>query len=220
MKNNEFIIKFSTKFKGIRVIDTEMYSTEWSLVTDIVPNPKASDEDFNFALNKIKFWLEQILEGSVMFSSNNKWAVSSFMSKASNVSVLCPHEPTDDHLNTLFVSKINALGTGILTAGFLELTSDTSAGLTFIYVGDDAPYMPTMKEWIGKRSYFAEPWWDRNDASSIDVVPKRGVDLTDTPAFAVNLDFLREHLPIEEDESKVIRPSKFKPKVIDGKKKD
>lgn len=216
-KQNEFIMRFTTKFKGSRIIDNEVHPTSWKLTTDLVTEPNSTDNEFNFGINKVKFWFEQLVDGGLFFSANNKWAMTAFINKAANVPILCPKEPGDDHLTLLFYSKINALANGAFTAGFTELESDTAGGLSFMYVGEDDPILPTMKEWIGKRSYFDKPWWHRDDGSTLDITPKRGADLSDIPDFVFDLNFLNEQK--EDKEAKVIRP-KFQPKVIDGKKKD
>lgn len=220
-QQNEFMIKFTSTFKGIRVIDDELHPSTWKLTTDIVTNPKVTDPEFNLAINKVKFFLEQIVDNGIFFSSSNKWAINSFVNKASNIPILCPYDPGDDHLALLLTSKINALANGAFTAGFLEVTSDTAGGLTFMFVGEDKPQLPSMQQWIGKRAYFDEPWWNRDDGSTLDTTPKRGADLTNKPDFAFDLDFLKDHMgEVKKEEEKVVRPSKFKPKVITGKKKD
>lgn len=218
LKDNEFIIHFSNSFKGIRIIEDALYATEWHLKADIFPDETTDNHKFNLGLTKIKFWFEQLVEDSIVFSGLNQWAIDSFVGKSANIPIVCPGEPTDDILTLLLQSKMNALADNAFTVGYVDLKSDSNNGLSFIYIGDTPPNLPSMSEWIGERSYFDQPWWARDDASTLDVVPDEDGDLDEIPEFAFKLDFLEEAIPeMPAQPAKIIRPT-FTPKVIKGKK--
>jgi hypothetical protein len=224
--DGELFLRFTTSFSGIRVIDSKLMPTKWTLKTDLILQDELDDFDFNFILMKVKFWFEQLINNSVFFAMENEWAIESFLaSDLENNTVLIPGDPTDDLLTMVFHSKLNALGEGKVIFGGLDLQSDTSSGLGFIFLGNGTSCLPTMTEWIGERTFFTNPWWNRDDASAIDIFPMDDEDLTIIPDFAFSLDFLRDAIrppdgvqPPQVLKAKVIKPE-FRPTIIRNESK-
>lgn len=222
---NELYLHYKTDFKATRIIDAVLYPTNFTLESDVwfdMDNVPAEDRDYtlNLILMKIDFFYKNIIDNSIMFGDLNEWAIPSLLDnntpRVDNILVRCPFQPSDDHLAMLFQSKMNALGNGNLVFGAVTVSSDNSRGLSFTFVGDGAYCLPDISEWIGERSFFENPWWDRNDSSSMDIVPKEDDDLTIKPEFAFDLDFLGESLKPNKTEiytNNVIKP-KFKPYVV------
>jgi hypothetical protein len=220
----DLFLRFTANFSGIRVIDSKMIPTKWTIKSDLILQENLDDFDFNYVLIKVKFALESIMNGSIFFSMENDWAIDAFlMTDVENNVVITPGDPTDDLITMLLHSKMNALGEGMISFGGVDLQSDTSSGLGFIFLGNGSSLLPTMTDWIGDASYFKEPWWNRDDASTMDIVPEDGADLTEVPEFAFKLDFLKDAMrPTQPDApittAKVLRPE-FKPVIIKNEKK-
>jgi hypothetical protein len=102
--------------------------------------------------------------------------------------------------------------------GPVEVKSDNQLGLQFTFVGDSSAVLPNNLEWVGPRSFFDKPWWDRDDGSTLDVLPAEDADLTVKPVWAFSLDFLSFPKKMNATTNgKIVRPE-FRPKVIDGGK--
>lgn len=222
---NELYLHYKTKFRSTRIIGDTVYPTNFTLKADVwLDMEELSQEDKDFHLNltliKIDFFFRNIVDNSVMLSSSNSWASDTFFKDGKpvidNNIISCPSEPSDDHLAMLFQSKMTSLSKEYVVFGGIKLTSDNSRGLSFTFVGDGANTLPDIVEWVGEVSYFEEPWWMRDDASTYDIIPTEDADLTQKPDFAFDLDFLGQSLkPINSEHvtNNVVRPS-FRPKII------
>lgn len=221
---NELYLHYKTKFRATRIIDNVVYPTAFKLESDIwldmeELSKEEKDYNLNLALVKIDFFFKNIMNNSIIFGSVNDWALEFLIKNneptTDNILVKCPLDPSDDHLAMLIQSKMSALSKGNVIFGGVTITSNNSRGLRFTFVGEGVSSLPSMEEWVGERSYFSEPWWNRDDSSTIDVTPFPDSDLNEKPEFAFNLDFLGESLkPIVNNVStNIIRP-KFKPVVI------
>lgn len=223
---NELYLHYKTKFKATRIMGNTIYPTNFKLEAEVwldMDDLSQEDKDFNLNLTliKIDFFFKNIIDNSIMFAQSNDWA-SEFLIKDNAVIVdnnifSCPSDPSDDHLAMLFQSKMTALSKGYVVFGGIQLTSDNSRGLSFTFVGDGVNALPDMIDWVGEVSYFEEPWWDRDDSSTYDIIPPEDADLSEKPDFAFDLDFLGQSLkPINpENVNNIVRP-KFKPTVIKG----
>ena len=220
--NDEFpttiLMSFNTEVEIVRIIGTSMTPTFIKIKTDLFP-AEGAEEKLGPALAKIKYWFDNIVNRSVVFSGSNAELSALLVNeeggnRLENNYLMTPGEPTDDLLATLFQAKMAALSKDALQFEACEVRSNNMLGIVFTVVGDPLDLLPDMKEWIGDRSYFAEPWWNRNDASSIDVMPKEDADLTEKPKWAYTLDIKQR----EDDESAepVVVRHDFRPKVIDG----
>lgn len=221
---NELYLHYKQKFKASRIIENIIYPTRFKIESDLwldmdeLPQ-KDKDYNINLALIKINFWLTQILDNSIIFSKNNSFASKLFLNDGKpiteNIMVICPNDPTDDHLAMLLQSKLTSLSKEYVIFGGITVTSDNSRGLSFTFVGNGEEALPGMGDWIGSRSYFSDPWWSRDDASTLDTIPAPDADLTKTPDYAYTLDFLGESFrPSPETTTpKVLKP-KFKPTII------
>lgn len=221
---NELYLHYATKFRATRIIGNVVYPTTFKIEADVwlgMEDLSQEEKDFNLNLTliKIDFLFKNIMENSIIFGSMNDWALG-FLIKdneptTDNMLVKCPLEPSDDHLAMLIQSKMSALSKGHVMFGGVTITSNNARGLRFTFVGDGTLVLPTITEWVGERSYFDQPWWNRDDGSTYDVTPFEDSDLDDKPDFALNLDFLAESLnPIMSPKANnIIRP-KFKPTVV------
>ena len=230
-ESTELYLNYKTEFKATRIIDNVMYPTFFTLTSDVWFNmdhldPQDRDYQLNLTLIKIDFFYKNLIDNSIMYGALNDWA-DGFLLKnneiqADNVLVKCPLEPSDDHLAMLFQSKMNSLSKNNLVFGGVTITSNNSRGLSFTFVGDATESLPDMTEWIGDTTYFKEPWWIRDDSSTMDITPLPDADLNDKPSFAFDLDFLGESLKpenIEKFTNNVIKP-KFRPYVVKNEDED
>lgn len=222
--DNELYLHYNQEFKATRIIDKIIYPTHFKVEADVwleMDDLSQEDRDYyiNLALVKINFWMTQVLDNSVIFSKKNTFAWDFLMKNGrpsvENSTVVCPQEPADDHIAMLLQSKLTSLSKEYAIFGGVTVTSDNSRGLSFTFVGSASEVLPDMKSWVGDRSYFDHPWWDRDDASTFDTVPEKTENLDEKPDYAYNLDFLGEAFKpnTEKVNTKVLKPS-FKPTII------
>lgn len=212
------LISLNIETRITRVIGNTLMPAKLTLRTDVNPIEDIPESEISAILSKIRFWFENLVSKSIAFSFDNDDALGMFIDPAgknrtSNLIMLTPSEPSDDLLATLFQAKMSALAAGKILFSLVEIKSDNQVGLSFIFVGSGEKALPTMEQWIGERSYFDRPWWARDDASTLDIVPPDEADLDRKPPWAFSLDVLNPKV----DTGIVVRPQ-FKPTIISGGK--
>lgn len=227
----DLFVNFNITFKATRVVGNRLIPTTWKLKSEVIydDDSELDDDTYDFnvevAFSKIKFWFDNVVDNSLMLNRDNTWAQRAFLDQdgkqsVDNQLVILPNEPTDATLAEVLQSKMNALSGNSVSFGLVELTSDDDSGLNVVFTGVGEFNLPDMEEWVGTPSFFTKPWWARDDASTIDVLPTEDADLSTPPAFAYSLDFIADALrPPTLGAATIIRPE-FKPQVIDGGLKD
>jgi hypothetical protein len=137
--------------------------------------------------------------------------------------MVTPFEPTDEHLAVLFQSKMTAFSKGTMEFGCVRIEA-ADGGLVFTYVGDWRDDLPAMEDWFPTKPYYFEtPWWQRDDASTLDVIAT-DADLSQSPSWAYSLEFIEKAIrpnkttPTQPEE--VVIRGAFRPKIITGGKDD
>lgn len=227
-------LDYNQKVSLVRFLDKAVVPTRFTIRADVLPLDGVTDLDIDISLAKIKFWFETIVSRSIVFCRSNLVALDMLLdadgkARVTNHLMICPEEPHDDHLAALMQSKMTALSKGRIAFGCIRIRNDTPSGLVFTYVGDSSEDLPEMKEWFATEPYyFTEPWWVRDDASTLDLVPAgKDIDFDKCPPWAFSLSFIEDAVrprePAMEDELDVNRNEGlggFRPKVIDGGRTD
>jgi hypothetical protein len=216
------LITFEHNVSFVRIVGDTILPSNLKIRCDVYPSEEdVSEDDFDLALSKAKFWLETIVSRSIAFSKSNQTAFKILLDDegktiCNNQLFLTPAEPTDDQLAIIFQAKLTALSDGVMSYHDTQITSSNTSDLTFTFVGDVEDNLPSMEDWIGERTYFDEPWWNRDDASTLDIIPPADADLNEKPSWAYSLDFLSQAFKSKNET--IIQG--FKPTVIDGGKTD
>ncbi len=218
----EMYLTYSVDVKLIRLIGATMVPTSMSVSFSIARGEDAEDHEIELALNKTRYWFDNVVSKCIAISQNNPTAFEMLLDEdgsphLSNFFLLCPSEPRDEMLATVFQSKFNALAKGAIYVVGIDIVTDNLNGLSFSLAGDHSIFLPhTMEEWLGETSYFDVPWWDRDDASTFDVYVMKEEDKATPPSWAQSLDFLDKSKPLKAVEGAKVHA--FKPVVIDGGK--
>lgn len=213
-------ISFNTEAKIVRVLDNTIYPSRLSIRAEIDPHEDATEQVLAQVMGKIRFWFDSLVAKSIAFAFDNETALTMFIdgegrNRTGNLIMITPGDPTDEVLAAVFQAKMTALANGMVEFGLVEVKSDNVVGLSFTFVGEGANVLPNMRDWIGERTYFSKPWWCRNDASTLDVIPPPEADLSQPPPWAFSLDPPDGARP---ESGIVVRPT-FTPTVIDGGKR-
>lgn len=218
---DDFMMSWTAKFHANRIYDNYIFSSDIEVRAELLfYDEEEYPEDFDKIITKMNYWIDEVVDDSVIFSKDNVWAYKSFINKTSNNIVLCHEEPSDDMLAILMKAKLNTLSGDAFEVGLVEVKSNNNDGINFTFSGNSHGHLPEMKEWIGKHTYFSVPWWYRNDASTMDLIPRRNADLSKKPEFAYDLDFVGDsHDKEPRTLAKVIKHD-FRPRVIKGGKSE
>lgn len=119
--------EFSTgvHFEGTYYINTFDLTLTMSVET-------SSIREQNIALDRIKYFLYECLENSVMVDSNDKKAIDKYTAAGMKVCSL-PEEPYDQIVLLIVATKINAITEGRLLLTAIELKSHLSDEVSFVY---------------------------------------------------------------------------------------
>jgi hypothetical protein len=206
----------------VRMIEDLLVPTKMRVRAEFIPLDEASEHEIDRAFEKIRFWLDNILDGAIVFAQSNATAIKMIFDDAgtkpmiSNVLMLTPFEPTDQHMAPLLQAKLQALSGLSMAFGAMRIETGNQLGVSFDFVGDSSAVLPDADEWFDTRRYFDEPWWDRDDGSTLDTVPPDDADLSVRPAYAFTFDFLDQKRPTASNGA-IVRHN-FRPTVIDGGK--
>lgn len=232
---DNLFVSFKTSVRVIRVIDKELIPTKIRLRVDFA-NEEGPDPDDQFSIlssqagmARIRYWLSNRFEDSLLISSENDWALEA-LSETANRHTTLPGEPTEDVLVMVLQSKLQALGGKHVMIGNLDLEIQDGHGLAFTYVGDGELELPTQEEWMADLAFFDKPWWARCDGWTSDPMdPKKlppmlledGTDLIDrTEPDADSLDFIAAEIFNNSSHTAEILRPQFKPQIIQGSKED
>lgn len=214
----DVLVSFEHEVTLIRVFENVFLPSVLKISADLYPSIALEDDDFEIAMTKTRFWLDSIASRCIVFARGNDNAMAMLIdengkNRSNNQIMLTPYEPMDYHIAALFQSKLTSLSNDAIVFGSVEIRSSNMVGLVVRFVGNSEDSLPDMAEWIGDRSYFESPWWMRDDASTLDVIPPEGADLNEKPKWAYSLDFLNQTIRPSED---VVLHHEFRPIVIDG----
>jgi hypothetical protein len=217
----DIFISLSMEVKLIRFIGNTLVPSYLHMSIALERDPDAEDAKIELALQKWRYWMDNIVSKSIVFSKDNDAAMEMLLdedgvNRTGNLFLLAPDEPSDELVASLLQAKLNALANGALTAITMEITSDNLHGMSFTILGDHSIYMPqTSEEFVGGETFWDRPWWHRDDASSIDVL--RPSPDAKMPGWAYSLDFLDRQ---SGQKGTVINRPSFNPTIIDGGKPD
>lgn len=207
---------YKFKLNFTRIILDHIVSSNLKVRIDFETNPSSNSEDILNVWSKIEFWIDN-LNQSVVIGAGNPLAVNTMIagdthtSRFSNTLLILPGEPTEELLSYILQAKLNALARDVLAFGTVDMQAEEAAGISVAIAGHHEDYLPTMKEWIDGPNWFTEPWWDRDDGSTIDSEPPVGCDLTEMPPWEFPWDLSAK----KNKPSGVVISGRFKPKLVD-----
>jgi hypothetical protein len=225
------LIDFTQTVSIVRMMGNAITPARLTIKAQVLPSQDAQEVDFDITFAKIKFWFETVVCRTVVLCRDNVQALSMFTdgegkSRVVNYLMICPSEPTDEHLGALFQSKMSALSNGTMEFGVVRVNSESQSGLVWSYVGDWREDLPDMANWFATKPYYFEhPWWARNDTSTIDIIASGVTDFSQPPNWAFNLDFIETAIRPKASEpgvdvatslENIVIRGAFRPKVIDG----
>lgn len=224
---------FNFKAKATRVLTDVVLPFEIEIEAEFDYSTD-DDEKVYFGITKIQYWIDHVVDNSIMFAVDNKLARDMFLGerpKVANMIMIMPDEPDDTVFVAVMLAKLQAIAGDTIQFHSMRMKTVNRVGISVMMVKPDqeSNILPTGAEWYGDNAvrFFDQPWWERGDGSSFDALPQEGQDVTVRPIWAFEFDFLNEKKPL----GGVIKPPQgsgstptgagrqFDPKIIDGGKK-
>ena len=216
-----FTTNLIVDFKINRLVEKRLIASHYDLSVDLDIDPEYTAEEQTKRIANIKFWIDNILNNCIAFSIYNT-INTELLAEIENFVMFCPEEPNDYLLLMLIVSKLNAIGSDVVTITHASINSDTNQGFGNTVTGNPISLLPDPADWMGEIRYFDQAWWNRSDGSMLDVAVDEGDDPEVKPDILIELD--PAAVKIETDTSPVAadddKPSaeiirlKFKPRIV------
>lgn len=125
------IIKRDFEFStGVHFEDNYLINSFFVVLTMAVETESIREQ--NVALDRIKYFLYECLENSVMVAEAEKKVIEKYMAAGMKICTL-PEEPYDQIILLTLANKINAIAEGRLVLLDIELKSSLSDEVTFVY---------------------------------------------------------------------------------------
>ena len=192
---------------------------------DIVPNtyectlgisPTTNNTEYqNIGFERIKFFLRNICQNSVLISIHNKKFNALKKLTCSNIITL-PDEPYDQLLIVLLFHKIDAILEEHFYCDYIVLESFQGENVKYQF---NAEYDSTF---VDDTNYFSDklkekklPWWYRGDTSTSDTFKDMTIDV---PFTWDDVGLSYKNNKKKESKGEIVNLKQFVPKVIDGKK--
>jgi hypothetical protein len=167
----------------------------------------------NDHLMMLDMWLGHVVENTVVFNLWHEMDVGTLDSLHNNI-MMTPGDPDDYTMAQLFLRKMQSILRDTVTIMDLQFSTDNGPGIAFT-ITPDTVELPNITEWVGSRHYWADPWWDRSDGSTHDIIPDDDADLSQKPNIIINL---QEYLPSHDQPkapAEILKPN-FQLKIINN----
>lgn len=205
-----------SNFRIIRLLGKSLVASECRVELDIDIAHNAAPTDAKHRLQAMKIWLEDFVDGSVAYSVRTQ-VDTTILEEISNNIIMCPDDPHDHLLLILLHSKLTAIGGDAIIINRSSMTDDTGEGFSNSVEGYPDDWLPDIETWMGTRSFWKDPWWSREDSSTMDIKPDEDDDLEVKPELGVDLIQLvsteAASTPTRENVAEIIKPG-FKPRII------
>lgn len=131
-----------------------MNSYDITLTMDVVTD---SIIEQNVAMERMKFFIHEVLDSCVFVHNKETKVIEKYQSAGLKVCTL-PEEAYDQIVTVLLFYKLNAVNEGKLVITDIELTSELSDGVGFMW-SNDTPEIP-----------YGQGWWTDNSIAICDKV--------------------------------------------------
>ncbi len=154
----------------------------------------------NIAFDRIKFWIMQVLNNSVLIHDQHP-QYTSFMNLLQNNFVDLPVDPADYYLVQAVWSKLTKITGGNVDISVVELSSDLSDGVCFVADGSELSVLDI--DGVSKK----HQWWNSD-------TPKTNLHQDYVPWKQFGLDFNQESLTKSKKPARIIRVKNFNPTLV------
>jgi hypothetical protein len=134
-----------------------MNKYEITLTIDVLTD---SITEQNIAMERIKFFIYEVIDSVVFVHKKETKVIEKYMDAGIKVCTL-PEEAYDQIVNVLLFYKLNAILENKLLITDIQLISDLSDGVSFLW-GPETPEIP-----------YGQGWWTENSVSLCDKISSK-----------------------------------------------
>lgn len=175
---HEKLVDFIIVNSADRQVLAKQYKLNYSLYTDHPEGPEQGALAQNKAFQKISYFIEDIVAGSICYTLADKNIIDKFFADYDNNFITLPTTSELSLVETLHC-KFNTLCGEYSYVDSVEII-DTYSNLSVFYLTDDDDYsLPTQKEFAGELAFFEHPWWIRYDTTTFDNYAETAESLAD-----------------------------------------
>lgn len=219
MMESIFSTNWTTTFKLMRLMDKRLQPVTFDISIDLEIEDASQDSDQVQYIDKMKMWVETILNNCIAFNVYNDCIETDFLGKLDNHIMFCPDDPNDYLIFLLVVAKLNAIGNDVVSIKSASINGDVSVGFGYSILGNSLEMLPSAEEWMGKVRYYDQPWWNRGDGCMMDIPVNEGEDPNKKPDILIELGPTEVQIETEvqdgDSRSAEIIKLNFKPKKND-----
>ena len=201
---------WSTKFKSIIVVDSELFQNEYNVKLHITPYTADLGEQTRY-FDRIKSLFEQIFANTITTWRDEK-LYSILRETSMNRFIELPKPPYDQIMAAVLFCKANSVLDGKILVNKLELSSWQGDGITYSVDKDSKELLllDTTNWFTEKYSQF-DPWWLRQDTATYDRELDKGI-------YTGHFSWQADKIPVDKKHQEHAKIFEFSPKVLDGGK--
>lgn len=208
------VVEWSTPFMSTIISYGDIIPNTYEVCLGISPLTDKVDQQ-NIGFDRIKFFLKNICQNSVMVNIHNN-RFESLKKLTDSKFMTLPDEPFDQLLVVLLFYKIDSILGKYFNCDYIILESFQGENVKYHYDLDyDSSFIDEKTYYTGSLYNKKLPWWYRDDTSVSDNFEDMSVVQYYTWAD-LNLSYTSKKK--KEKKHNIINLKQFFPKVIDGKK--
>lgn len=201
-------------------------AADYTIAATVVYNPDYSEEEINFEVNKLKFWIDETLNDCIIVDATDEMGAKIGL-LSTNSLIHCPGVPNDALLAHILQRKCRSITSPALTFLSFKLTGmDTNT--TTHFAADELPdsdALPSDISYVAIDVYGDAPWWKRPDGFCYEFMELEGKTFEEAygdineydilTEFAESYNLASEVLSASED-TEILKPSigAWKPKKV------
>ncbi len=158
--------------KEIEAVKPNRYRISWSMYAsydDDTTDIESLSVNQNISYQRIRHMLSYYINDCIWYDQHSVRCVESHFATTDNVFLITPEVNITYFTNCLF-AKFNSISLDNIIVDSIKVT-DTDTNITYDYEDTDGEipdFLPYQDEFMGERSIYDTPWWERNDISTYD----------------------------------------------------
>ena len=201
---------WKTKFKSIIIVDSELFSNEYSVNINLTPHTADLKEQTEY-FERLKNLFEQVFANTITtWRDEPLYAV--LKKSSTNRFIELPRPPYDQIMAAVCFCKANSILDSKITINFIELSSWQGDGITYsVDKNSKELILLDAPNWFSSKYSNFDPWWLRADTATYDQELDKGI-------YTGHYSWNNNKISVDkrhEDHAKIFE---FNPKVLDGGK--
>ena len=199
------MIKLETKFSSTIVVQETLLPNTWFVDIRLLANSSVNQKNYNIALDRIEFYVNEILDNSILLSPSASEMFNNPIGLNGRVHML-PDEPYDHIIGIALYTKLNSILEKVFFVESIAVNSYQGDNITHTYESADGD-MDTFRELFTDHdvSEYLDYWYESS-------VSHFKLDTNGLQRITQSWDELG--FTYEGNENKVVPLANFKPRIV------